>query len=79
MEATRRLQEEPDQTGQESQSCSQKEVEEGWVEPEGRSPAAGGHTVEEEEGVIVGSLPSKKGLCTVRSFRMCFLICHYMD
>lgn len=44
---TRRLQDDPDQIGQESQSCSQKEVEEGWAEQGGRGPAAGGHTVEE--------------------------------
>lgn len=45
---TRRLQDDPDQTGQESQSCSQEEVEEGWGEQGGMGPAVGGDTVEEE-------------------------------
>lgn len=58
---TRRLQGDPDQTGQENQSCSQEEVEEGWGEQGGRSPAAGGHTVEEEEEEV--SVNSKLWKC----------------
>lgn len=55
--ARRRLQDEPDQTGQQGQDCSQEEVEEGWGEQAGGGGggglAAGGYTVEEEEEVEV--------------------------
>lgn len=45
----RRLHDEPDQTGQQSQSCSQEEAE-GGRGGQGRGrPAAGGHTVEWEQ------------------------------
>lgn len=46
---TRRLQDGPDQTGQESQRGGQEEAEEGWGEQGGRDPAAGRLTVEERE------------------------------
>lgn len=48
---TRRLQDDPDQAGQESQRCNQKDVEEGRGEQRGRGPAAGGQTVEEDKEV----------------------------
>lgn len=61
---TWRLQGDPDQTGQQSKSCSQEEVENGWGERGGMGPAAGGHTVQEEEvEVLVSNLsarPSEK-------------------
>lgn len=49
---TGRLQEEPDQTGQQSQHCGQEEVEagqRGGGGAGGGGPAAGGHHAEEEE------------------------------
>jgi len=50
--ATRRNQDDPDQTGQEGQSCSQEE--EGWGERTGRRPAAGGPTGGGRGGGILG-------------------------
>lgn len=44
-----RLQGDPHHTGQQSQSCSQEEAQEGWREQAGRVPAARGDAVEEEE------------------------------
>ena len=41
---TRRLHQDPDQTGQESQRCSQQEAEEGRAERGGGTPPAGGGT-----------------------------------
>lgn len=54
---TRRLQGDPDQTGQQNQRCSQEEVEEGRGERGGGGggggTAGGGHTVEEKVEVFV--------------------------
>lgn len=53
---TRRLQGDPDQTGQQNQRCSQEEAEEGRGERGGGGgggTAGGGHTVEEKVEVFV--------------------------
>ena len=69
----RRLQGDPDQTGQQNQSCSQEEVEEGWGERGGGGGGGGGggagggaggggtgHTVEEVEVFVTGQQVEEK-------------------
>lgn len=68
----RRLQGEPHHTGQQSQSCSQEEAQEGWGELAGRVPAARGGAVEEEEetGKLLYST-SQKHSCIVELHANC--------